>query len=424
MDNSSKTITKLLLAFSLISSMLSFSQHSMYYRHLRYNHVSPYIELKGIHQIDSITANKTSHYVFRFDKSNRLTEIINNHYHTEKTHPLASLGVYKVVINYTDGKEIRTFFNPNNDRITNHRNVYKEVFLLDKNGLRKQLNFYDLKDKPMESNWEITEYRWEPSKKYIIERRYNLAGKLVDLSPYFEFGITGIVLDKTGCPKEHYNLNSKLEVEDNHFGIASYKDFYDEIGNHIKYSYHSKDKNFVMNEWGYSIGIKEYDTIGNHTKLRLLNTKKKVISTRKIYSNATVKLSRIATTNDSLEIQKRSLGYLIALQKLRPQLMDSVLNDRLNKITVGYDHDIKKQFAKKTTKDQMIDFAESWNASGSKFPFNPTNQIKILDIYNRIATVKLTSDNWVEYLQLIKLNDHWEIVNLLWQYKDVKMYGE
>jgi len=72
----------------------------------------------------------------------------------------------------------------------------------------------------------------------------------------------------------------------------------------------------------------------------------------------------------------------------------------------------------------MISFAKDWNKSGSKFPFKPNNQIKILDIYNRIASVKLISDNWVEYLQLIKLDGEWEIMNSIWQYKDVKRYGD
>jgi hypothetical protein len=70
----------------------------------------------------------------------------------------------------------------------------------------------------------------------------------------------------------------------------------------------------------------------------------------------------------------------------------------------------------------MIEFAKSWNKSGTRFPPKPSNEIKILDIYNRIATVKLISDNWVEYLHLVKTNDQWQIINLLWQYKNVDRY--
>lgn len=84
----------------------------------------------------------------------------------------------------------------------------------------------------------------------------------------------------------------------------------------------------------------------------------------------------------------------------------------------------KEQYGRATTKKQMIEFASSWNKSGTKFPLIPKNEIEILDIYNRIANVRIISDNWVEYLQLIKLDSKWKIMNVLWQYRDIRMYGE
>lgn len=102
--------------------------------------------------------------------------------------------------------------------------------------------------------------------------------------------------------------------------------------------------------------------------------------------------------------------------------MNEVMNDSLNKITMGWDRASKKEVATATSKEQMIAFATNWNKSNTKFPLEPNNQITILDIYNRIATVKLVSDNWVEYLQLIKLDGTWSIVNLIWQHKDINRY--
>lgn len=413
----------LLLLFTISISITSHAQSTKYFRHLRYNHVSPYVELVGILPIDEAIAKNTSHYIFKLDESGRVSEIINNHYHTEKVHPLASLGVYKVVIEYDEGKEIRTFYDPNGKRIVNDRKVYKEVFLINKNGTKKQLNFYDLADGPMESNWKIAKYQWEKTKKYIVERRYNLNEELVDVSPYFEFGITGIQLDKNGAPKGHFNLNEKLEVIDNSFGVASYQDTYDKEERHTKYTYHNKENDLVINQWGYSVGKKIYDSIGNNIELKLEGANGQTLS-RKVYSNASIKMSQVASQKDSLEIKSKALGYLVALQQLKPELMDAILNDNLNKITVGYDRNTKMQFGKATTKEQMIQFAEDWNKSGTQFPFNPKNQVKILDIYDQIATVRLISDNWVEYLQLIKLNGNWEIMNLIWQHKDVSRYGQ
>jgi hypothetical protein len=179
-----------------------------------------------------------------------------------------------------------------------------------------------------------------------------------------------------------------------------------------------------MNQWNYAVGEKIYDSIGNNIRLDLFDAEQKKIGSRDIYSNATLKLSAVASKKDSVEIKEMSLGYLIALQQLNPTLMDRVFNDSLNKISIGYDRNEKKEFGKATTKEHMMEFAKDWNKSGTKFPFEPDNQIQILDIYNRIATVKLTSDNWVEYLQLMKLDGRWEIMNLVWQYKDVRRYKD
>lgn len=415
---------KIALLLFLGLSLSSLAQSTKYFRQLRYNHVSPFIEIVGTHPIDSNIASKTSHYIFKYDANCRISEIINNHYHTEKVHSLASIGAHKIIFKYEKDKEIRTFYDPNNKRISNDRDVYKEVYLIDKNNIKKQLNFYDLEDKPMESNWKVTKYQWQQTTKYIVEKRYNLKGKLVDISPYFPFGITGIILDKNGAPKGHYNLTEKLEILENKYGVASYQDTYDNIGNHIKYTYHNKNDELIMNQWGYAVGKKGYDKLGNYIKLNLYDAKNKILDSENIYSNVSIKLSPSATKKDSLEIKKQSLGYLEALQQLKPELMNKVLNDGLNKITIGYDRNKRKQFGRATTRKQMIEFAENWNKTGTKFPFNPENQIIILDIYNRIATVKLISDNWVEYLQLIKLEGKWEIMNLIWQYKDIKMYGE
>ena len=204
-----KLLNLLLLLCITFSIQAQHGLSTQHYRHLRYNHVSPFIQLVGIHPIDEATAQATSHYIFKYDNSNRLVEIINNHYHSEKKHPLASIGVFKMVIEYEKGEETRTFFDLNNNRITNDRGVYTEVFSLGKNQFKNKLAFYDLEGNPMESNWNISKYQWEKKNDWVIERRFNLKNETVKLSPYFDFNITGILLDKNGTPKAKYNLNEK-----------------------------------------------------------------------------------------------------------------------------------------------------------------------------------------------------------------------
>jgi hypothetical protein len=418
-----KKLSILIFAFSIASIALAQNNTSKeYFRHLRYNHVSPYIKLVGTYPIDSATAKNTSHYIFKYNDAKELIEITNNHYFTERRHPLTTIGSYRTIISHEKGKETRIFLDKNEKRITNDRQVYKEVFTKDNKGNYSKLEFFDANEKPMESSWEISEYHWSKNKKMVIERRYNLKNEPRNISNYFEFGITGMLFRKDGSPIATYNLNEAFKITNNSVGVASYQDTYDENGNHVKYTYHDEQNKLVMNQFGLSIGTKEYDALGNYIKQGSYDPNMKLLRERVVSSNQYVTLSEKASQKDSLEIKRISLGYLIALQELKPDVMNEVMNDSLNKVTIGYSRALKKEVVTAIPKERMIENAKTWNKSNTRFPPKPSNEVKILDIYHRIATVKLYSDNWVEYLHLIKLDDKWSIINLLWQHKNVNRY--
>lgn len=409
--------------FALCISSITLAQtNNKYFRHLRYNHVSPYIKLVGTYPIDAATAKNTSHYIFKYNDDKKLIEITNNHYFTERRHSLASIGAYRTIIIHQNNTETRIFLDKDGKRITNDRQVYKEVFTVNKKGNYSKLAFFDVEGKPMESNWEIAEYHWFKKRKMVIEKRFNLKNEPKNLSTYFEFGTTGMKFRKDGSPIGNYNLNDDLKIVNNSGGVASYQDTYDENGNHVKYTYHNENDKLVMNQFGLSIGTKEYDAVGNYIKQRHYAPNNKFLRGRDIASNQHITLSKKATQKDSLEIKRISLGYLIALQELKPALMKEVMHDSLNKVTVGYDRELRKENVTAIPKERMIRNAKNWNKSNTRFPPKPSNQIQILDVYHRIATVKLYSDNWVEYLHLIKLDGKWSIINLLWQHKNTKMY--
>lgn len=44
-------------------------------------------------------------------------------------------------------------------------------------------------------------------------------------------------------------------------------------------------------------------------------------------------------------------------------------------------------------------------------------EIVVLDNTDKIATVKLVSNDFIDYLHLVNLNNEWTIVNVLWEYK-------
>ena len=126
-----------LLTFAVCVSFMTAAQNQskrQYFRHLKYNHVSPYVKLAGIYPISEAEASTTSHYVFNYNKKNQLVLITNNHYFTERRHPLASIGAYKTIFTYQDHKETRIFLDKNGNRVSNDRGVFKKFLHLTKKG--------------------------------------------------------------------------------------------------------------------------------------------------------------------------------------------------------------------------------------------------------------------------------------------------
>jgi hypothetical protein len=46
---------------------------------------------------------------------------------------------------------------------------------------------------------------------------------------------------------------------------------------------------------------------------------------------------------------------------------------------------------------------------------NRRRDVTILDVHGNAATVKVDADDWVDYLHLVKWNDEWRILNVLWE---------
>ena len=66
----------------------------------------------------------------------------------------------------------------------------------------------------------------------------------------------------------------------------------------------------------------------------------------------------------------------------------------------------------------MVLLAESYNSEGDRFPDNPLKEVIILDMMDKSASVKLIADEWIDYMHIVKINERWQLVNVLWQYHD------
>lgn len=72
----------------------------------------------------------------------------------------------------------------------------------------------------------------------------------------------------------------------------------------------------------------------------------------------------------------------------------------------------------------MVNLAGFYNENGDKFPNAPRIDIEIFDIDKRAASVKLTADDWIDYMHLYKNEEgQWKILNVLWQFYEISAHS-
>ncbi|WP_299676986.1 nuclear transport factor 2 family protein [uncultured Tenacibaculum sp.] len=128
------------------------------------------------------------------------------------------------------------------------------------------------------------------------------------------------------------------------------------------------------------------------------------------------------TKQDSLAIKQVALDYIESQHNVKPKQFERAAHPRMVKRTFWKNKQTNKEYLRETFTDAMILLAESYNKNQDKFPEKPKKKIIILDIFNKIASVKLVADDWVDYMHIIKLNGKWQLVNVLWQFNESKSH--
>lgn len=125
---------------------------------------------------------------------------------------------------------------------------------------------------------------------------------------------------------------------------------------------------------------------------------------------------------DSLAIQQAALDYIESQQVPNPSQMERALHPRMVKRTFWTDKESNKDYVRETTTESMVILAQNYNKKGDKFPANPKKEVKLLDVSDKTASLKLIADEWIDYMHLVKLNGQWKIINVLWQYHDSSLH--
>ncbi|GLR19585.1 nuclear transport factor 2 family protein [Portibacter lacus] len=125
---------------------------------------------------------------------------------------------------------------------------------------------------------------------------------------------------------------------------------------------------------------------------------------------------------DTLDIKQVAIDYIESQHNVKPDQFERAAHPRMVKRTFWTNKKTGKEYLRETFTDAMILLAETYNVDKDKFPVPPKKEVIILDIFDKVASVKLIADDWIDYMHIVKINGKWQIVNVLWQFNDSKKH--
>lgn len=122
------------------------------------------------------------------------------------------------------------------------------------------------------------------------------------------------------------------------------------------------------------------------------------------------------TKQADLEVTRVALDYIELQHKPNPVQMENALHPGMVKRTFWKDKATGKDYVRETATESMVLLAESDNKNGDKFlSVSPRKEVKLPDVSELTASVKLIADEWIDYMYIVKINGTWKIINARWQ---------
>jgi len=189
-----KLIVPALLTFALAIGIVSctgkktekVSQTGVeFYRSLQFSE-TPYDIEKGTHPLTADEANTINSYKFTYDNDGRLVsvEFVRNNVLLGYS---SMQGAAKITYEYADNKQVKKYFNKDNEQIESG-GVYTSEYTLDEKGIRTALKFFGKDGLPVENRNKIHSWTWSILPDGMVrELRYNLANEEVVMNPFCPF---------------------------------------------------------------------------------------------------------------------------------------------------------------------------------------------------------------------------------------------
>jgi hypothetical protein len=137
-------------------------------------------------------------------------------------------------------------------------------------------------------------------------------------------------------------------------------------------------------------------------------------STLGISTTQSTKNTDVVNENNSQEdysaIQQTALDYVEGWYEGDAERMDRSLHEDMVKRDIIANHQVHT-----LGKEEMVKYTQE--GGGKSYPGEKENIVTILDISSNIATVKVESAEYIDYLHMGKVDGKWVIINVLWTEK-------
>lgn len=126
-------------------------------------------------------------------------------------------------------------------------------------------------------------------------------------------------------------------------------------------------------------------------------------------------ISGSLTSDDEL-VYSAAKDYLDGLYEVDTAKIIRSVDPKLTKLGMWYSDEEKTWYGPGTmTFDQLVSLSAKWNKNGDQVTADTPYGIEVLDIESQTATAKVTAAWGIDYLQLVKRDGQWKILNILWQ---------
>ena len=116
---------------------------------------------------------------------------------------------------------------------------------------------------------------------------------------------------------------------------------------------------------------------------------------------------------DKSAIKQAALDYLEGWYEGNAERMERALHPDLAKKGVQVMPQTQRTFLNFASASTMVEYTR---AGVGKNPDKKAKiKVEILDIFKNMASVKTTTPDFVDYLQIARCNSEWKIVNVLWE---------